>query len=331
MSDASRVAVYYQTQYDAGNYVSPLPLIGFITHLYLAAYHLNFNKVGNSVTLNDHPPSDAYYDQMWPEITELQENGVKVIGMLGGAAPGTYTCLSEENWDTYYPDLYQTILDYDLDGMDLDVEQSTDIEVVTRLITQLKADFGQDFLITLAPVASALEESGNLSGFNYVDLEHRVGGNISWYNAQFYSGFGSIFPDDQYVSIVEHADGVFPPEKVVASTLTNPSLGGGYVSTDSVVQSIRDLTAVYGRSFGGVAGWEYFASIPEAGSPWKWAQLIHDTINGAAAKLMGTESSQSAKDAAYERIMARKAAREAAQAQTDVDLLSGYRLETTGN
>ena len=156
MSDASRVAVYYQTQYDAGNYVSPLPLIGFITHLYLAAYHLNFNKVGNSVTLNDHPPADPYYDQMWPEITELQENGIKVIGMLGGAAPGTYSCLTEENWDTYYPDLYQTILEcvvpvlshgnrsdsnflsYDLDGMDLDVEQSTDIEVVTRLITQLK-------------------------------------------------------------------------------------------------------------------------------------------------------------------------------------------------
>ena len=120
-------------------------------------------------------------------------------------------------------------------------------------------------------------------------------------------------------------------KKVVASTLTNPSLGGGYVNTDSVVQSIRDLTAVYGRSFGGVAGWEYFASIPAAGSPWKWAQLIHDTINGAAAKLMGTQSSQSAKDAAYERIMARKAAREAAQAEMDVDLLSGYRLETTGN
>ncbi|KAL1748736.1 glycoside hydrolase family 18 protein [Schizophyllum fasciatum] len=327
MSDASRVAVYYQTQYDAGNYVSPLPLIGFITHLYLAAYHLNFNKAGDSVTLNDHKPHDAYYDPMWPEISQLQDNGVKVIGMLGGAAPGTYDCLSEENWDTYYPDLYQTIVDYDLDGMDLDVEQSTDIEVVTRLITQLKADFGQDFLITLAPVASALQESGNLSGFNYVDLEHRVGGNISWYNAQFYSGFGSIFPDDQYVSIVEHADGVFPPAKVVATTLTNPSLGGGYVDTDSVVQSIKDLVAVYGDQFGGVAGWEYFASIPEAGSPWKWAQLIHDTIHAVAAKLM--PSSQSTKDAAYERIMARKAAREAAQAETDVDLLSGYRLESS--
>lgn len=120
--DGSRVAVYYQTQYDAGAYVSPLPLVGLITHLYLAAYHINSNKVGDSITLNDHKPVDAYYDQMWTDIADLRDNDIKIVGMLGGAAPGTYSCLEPDAWDTYYPDLYQTILDYDLDGMDLDVE-----------------------------------------------------------------------------------------------------------------------------------------------------------------------------------------------------------------
>ena len=156
-ADGHRVALYYQTQYDWGNnatYVSPLPLINLVTHLYLAAYHINQGKIGDSITLNDNVPYAPYYDQMWKDIAQLKANGIKIVGMLGGAAPGTYTCLTPANWDTYYPDLRKTIAEYvpiywfirlfshscsyQLDGMDLDVEQSTDINVVIRLITQLK-------------------------------------------------------------------------------------------------------------------------------------------------------------------------------------------------
>lgn len=171
------------------------------------------------------------------------------------------------------------ICSYDLDGIDIDVEEYTNIGVVTRLITQLKADFGKDFIITLAPVASALTEGSNLSGFNYVQLERTVGANISWYNAQFYSGFGSIFPEDQCklalgvsppvrlmcvapdVRITNYANGLFPPNKVVASVLTNPNLGYGYVAPARVVESLQDLVALYGSSFGGVCGWEYFGAF----------------------------------------------------------------------
>jgi chitinase len=165
-----------------------------------------------------------------------------------------------------------------LDGIDIDVEEYTSIDVVTRLITQLKGDFGKDFIITLAPVASALTGGSNLSGFNYVQLEQTVGANISWYNAQFYSGFGSIFPEDQCklplsvscsllcsrcldVRITNYANGLFPPNKVVASVLTNPSLGYGYVAPARVVESLQDLVALYGPSFGGVCGWEYFGEL----------------------------------------------------------------------
>ena len=72
-----------------------------------------------------------------------------------------------------------------MDGIDIDVEQETDISVVIHLITQFKADFGSEFIITLAPVASALSGGDNLSGFSYIELEQKAGANISWYNAQF--------------------------------------------------------------------------------------------------------------------------------------------------
>lgn len=322
-ADGHRVAVYYQTQYDWGNnavYVSPLPLINLVTHLYLAAYHINQGKINDSITLNDNKPYAPYYDQMWKDIDQLKANGIKIVGMLGGAAPGTYTCLTPANWDTYYPDLRKTIADYQLDGMDLDVEQSTDINVIIRLITQLKADFGPDFIITLAPVASALRGGGNLSGFNYVTLEQRVGANISWYNAQFYSGFGSIFPDSQYVQITEFAGGIFPPNKVVASVLTNPSLGFGYVSPENVTSSLKDLVQLYGSRFGGIAGWEYYASLPAQGAPWQWASLMKDTLAGLRKQFSRVSSSVAS--AARERILARGAAQEAALKAAGIDINS---------
>ncbi|KAH7097652.1 glycoside hydrolase family 18 protein [Auriculariales sp. MPI-PUGE-AT-0066] len=316
-----RVAAYYQTQYDWGHnasYVSPLPLIGLATHIYLAAYHLNSNKpIGQSVTLNDNPPSAVpYYERMWQEIKQTQDAGIKIVGMLGGAAAGTFSLLTPANWNTYYPDLRAAIADYNLDGVDIDVEQSTSISVIIRLITQLKADFGPDFIITLAPVASALQEGSNLSGFNYVTLESQVGSNISWYNAQFYSGFGHFFPDDQYISIVQHANGIFPPGKVVASVLTAPELGSGYTSVTSVVQSIKDLVAVYGDQFGGIAGWEYFASLPGGWTaPWQWAQTMKDALESQAKN-----PSRETRDAALKRIMDRAAKRVTDAKAAGIDL-----------
>lgn len=64
---------------------------------------------------------------------------------------------------------------------------------IVRLIDRLRADFGPGFIITLAPVAAALVEGGgNLSGFGYGDLERVRGGEVAWYNAQFYCGWGDV-------------------------------------------------------------------------------------------------------------------------------------------
>lgn len=284
MSEGHRVAVYYQTQYDSsmasnspfGHYVSPLPLLTLITHIFLAAFHINSDK---SVHLNDNLPEDPKFTQMWQDLGQMQAQGVKVIGMLGGAAPGTYNLLTPANFDTYYPILANYISEFHLDGMDLDVEQSTSLSVITNLITRLKADFGDNFIITLAPVATALTEGANLSGFDYIQLEQQMGSKIAWYNAQFYSGFGTLFPDSQYIDIVNFGSGL-NPNRLVASVLTNPANGGGYISPDEVVSSVKDLSARYGFNFGGINGWEYFNSNPNRTEPWVWAQTMSNAMNG---------------------------------------------------
>jgi len=279
--DSHRVAVYYQTQYDGslapnsafGHYVTPLPLISLITHLLLAAFHINFNDV--SVHLNDDVPEAPIFDQMWSDIAIMQSTGIKVIGMLGGAAPGTYTCLTPDLFDIYYPVLAGYITKYKIDGLDLDVEQDTPLADIIHLIQQLKTDFGPDFIITLAPVASALVEGANLSGFDYIQLEKAIGDQISWYNAQFYSGFGQFFPDDQYLDMVNFG---LDPSRLVATTLTSPNAGFGFIDIDSIVSSVQTLAQMQ-VNFGGVAGWEYFDSLPGGDEqPYLWAQLMASTM-----------------------------------------------------
>ncbi|KAJ6485823.1 endo-beta-N-acetylglucosaminidase [Mycena sanguinolenta] len=283
-----RVALYYQTQYDNnlpsnspfGAYVSPLPLIGVLSllpSLLLAAFHINFNDI--SVHLNDNVPEAPLFTQMWNDIATMQSTGIKVIGMLGGAAPGTYTCLTPDLFDTYYPVLAGYIKRFHIDGLDLDVEQDTPLDDIIHLITQLKADFGDDFIITLAPVASALIEGANLSGFDYIALESQAGANISWYNAQFYSGFGEFFPDDLYLEIVNFGTGL-DPSRLVATTFTSPEEGFGFIDIDEVVSSVQTLAQTQDFNFGGVGGWEYYNSLPGGEEqPYLWAHLMSQTMN----------------------------------------------------
>jgi len=208
----------------------------------------------------------------------MQRKGTKVLGMLGGAAQGTFHCLSGENFSTYYPKLVAFIRQYKLDGLDIDVEEDMSLNDIIHLITQLKHDFGNSFIISMAPVASALDEQGNLSGFDYLELERRIGNQIGWYNAQFYSGFGDLTTDKQYIELVEFGSGL-DPSRLVALTLTNPFNGEGWVQPHEVVASIEALTKKYGWKFGGVGGWEYFNSFPNPGKPWQWASMMSQALH----------------------------------------------------
>ncbi|KAG9187162.1 cyclin-dependent kinase [Alternaria panax] len=289
-STGPRLIVYHQTYHDSnGNYHSLLPLLTNntgITHVIVAAIHLN-DGPGN-ITLNDHRPDDKRYDQLWGEVNWLQGSGVKVLGMLGGAAKGSFEKLSgdEESFEAYYTPLHDIITRYSLSGLDLDIEEETPLSSVTRLISRLRTDFGPEFLITLAPVATALIPDPNipahlrpprpmlasgpspnplhptlphLSGFSYAELECSVfGKEISWYNTQFYCGWGDAGRTEWYDAIIAAG---WKPEKVVLGVVTNPGNGAGHVGLQKLADNCRRLRQKYantGKGFGGVMGWEYF-------------------------------------------------------------------------
>ena len=289
-----RLILYYQTHNNPSieSLLHPKPLV---THIILAALHLNY-PAGN-IHLNDHPPSHSIHSQTWKEISSAQAAGVKVSVLLGGAAQGSFTRLDggEDSFEQYYGGLRDFLIWSNLDGVDLDVEEIMSLAGVVRLVQRLRRDFGPKFLITAAPVASALlaipgpdidfesgkpkketgEERrrrtlvGNMSGFSYQDLEKAVGREIAWYNAQFYCGWGSLKDGGQmYRQILQR--GRWDPRKIVVGTVTNPGNGAGWTSERLVKRALKDMVLAAhevshgkfdGVSFGGMMGWEYANSV----------------------------------------------------------------------
>ncbi|KAK1539003.1 chitinase [Colletotrichum costaricense] len=272
-----RVITYYQTHHTPdGKPISILPLLTqggiSVTHVILAAIHINDDPHG--LTLNDHTPDNPRFLTLWAELRVLQASGVKVLGMLGGAAKGSYERLDgdEEKFEKYYIPLRDMLRSRGLDGIDLDVEEEMSLGGVIRLIDRVRQDFGKDFLISMAPVAAALLNSeNNLSGFDYEALEVMRGKEIAWYNAQFYCGWGDVSNPIMYEMILAKG---WAPEKVVMGLVTNPENGGGWVPWEMLGAVLLTLRNRYAR-FGGVMGWEYFNSLPSGrDKPWEWAKWM---------------------------------------------------------
>lgn len=272
-----RLITYYQTHHDpAGKPISVLPLLTqsgiSMTHVILAAIHINEDP--NAITLNDNSPNDPRFQTLWAELRILQASGVRVLGMLGGAAKGSFQRLdgNHDMFERYYMPVRNLIRARGLDGLDLDVEEEMSLGGVIRLIDRLRADFGKEFLITLAPVAAAmLDMTKNLSGFDYEALEVMRGKEIAWYNTQFYCGWGDFSNPNMYDMMIHKG---WSPHKIVVGLVTNPANGPGFVPWYALTEVIRILRIRY-PNFGGVMGWEYFNSLPGAHErPWEWGKEL---------------------------------------------------------
>ncbi|PQE30220.1 chitinase 3 protein [Rutstroemia sp. NJR-2017a WRK4] len=301
-----RLATYVQTYHTETNKdvnLSLLPLLSADirpTHIILSALHL-MEEPGD-INLNDFSPDHPMYDQLWMEVKILQEAGIKVMAMIGGAANGTWEYLSgtdEEVLTTillwkniadlqalkyYNPLLNNVILKHNLDGLDIDIEQAQDINTPLHLMQQLYMDLGPCFTITMAPVASALMSSrkDGLSGFSYQELDSlalRPDGRtpiVSFYNGQFYNGWGNANSTDSYDKIIQAG---WDPSRVVMGVSANKDDANGWVPIKTLQKVIKDLMKKY-PSFGGVVGWEYFDAGEDDGlkQPYLWMEDLRDAI-----------------------------------------------------
>ncbi len=279
-----RIVCYYQTHYQNGKFVSILPLLKTgVTHVIVAAIHINSR---DSITLNDDDYDHPMNIPLWAEMGTLQRSGAKVLGMLGGAHQGSFTRLDGDidSFEAHYKLLYRMVTDTGLDGLDLDVEEAMSLPSVIRLINRLKRDLGRDFLITLAPIATAMRGQENLSGFNYEALEKAFSVEIAWYNTQFYCGWGCMKTTSDYEKIISRG---WPASKIVVGLVTNPANCSGWVEDEPLRKTLVTLKKKY-PDFGGVMGWEYFNSMTEEdgeGRPWVWAQCMGKILQQDATEV----------------------------------------------
>ena len=115
----------------------------------IGLFHLGYDdevhKTGPYIHLNNLNVTDPSYNQLWQDVATLQGAGVRVLASLGGGGVGDFSNLfaSDAAYATFYALLNGALQQKNLDGIDLDIEESaTTVSTanVTKLITSLRGD-----------------------------------------------------------------------------------------------------------------------------------------------------------------------------------------------
>lgn len=279
---------------------------GTITHVLVGLFHLGYDdevhKTGPYIHLNERPPNYPSYNSLWSTVQILQSKGIQVLGSLGGGGVGDYGNLfaTEQSYNTFYGKLRDTLRLYNLDGLDLDIEESTanvNTDKILNLINDLRNDFqnrDRGFTIASAPVAAALiRQDWSVSPLvNYRQLMI----DFDFYILQFYNGFGNLNPADKksthYPDVVKQFFDPTYARHLVAGILTNPidgsPAGRGYNSLNDLAPIISKIVQTY-PDFGGISGWTYQNALNQQGNPDPvgWATTMRDYLKNSSAVVRG--------------------------------------------
>ena len=266
MSRVSRVIYYYQTFVGLDKLWSHPHDVDVII---LASIHFGTENGTPYIHLNDHPPTDKIFDKVWDQIDQFSTEGVEIILLVGGAGKAFADLFGD--YTTYYQLLKQLIETKTcIKGIELDVEEVVDVKNIKMLINDLVRDFGENLIITMAPVSSAMiNDRPGLGGFVYKDLyDSDEGKHISWFNVQCYGEF----TEDTYENIIKNG---YPPHKIVMGMISSDFDKNTFHEAIDAVKKIKDKYP----SMGGIDNWEYFDSPPDSNDPSEWSKQINYSIN----------------------------------------------------
>ena len=253
---------YYQTFVGLDKALTHIEDIDVIN---ISSIHFGKDKDGNkSIYLNDNKPYDPIFNELWLQTEKASNQGCTIMFMMGGAGFAYKELFSD--FDTYYPFLRDLINNKSfIQGIDLDIEESTTIDQIKMLINQLVKDFGENFIITMAPISPTLQnDGGSMAGFNYKELYlSEEGKHIHWFNTQCYSSFSM----NTYETIINNG---YPPEKVVMGMESGQFDDKTFHIALNEVKKIKDKYP----TFAGVFDWEYLNAPPNKEDPSQWAKLM---------------------------------------------------------
>ena len=257
-----RTIYYYQTFVGLDKVLTHVEDVDVIN---VSSIHFGEDDEGKkSIYLNDNKPDDLIFNELWLQTEQASNQGCIIMLMMGGAGFAYKELFSD--FDTYYPLLRDLINNKSfIRGIDLDIEELTTIENVKKIINQLNQDFGEEFLITMAPISASLQNDGSsMAGFNYKQLYlSEEGKRIKWFNTQCYNSFTF----ETYDAIMNNG---YPPEKVVMGMESGQFDSNTFHSALTEVKKIKEKYP----TFAGVFDWEYLNAPPDSGDPSQWAKLM---------------------------------------------------------
>lgn len=258
----NKIIFYYQT------FSSLKPLVDLKlnnVYVYISSLHFGKDEIGNHyLHLNDSIPESL--TELWEDVELAHLAGINILVMLGGAG-GAYTDLFN-NFQYNYILLYNFLKKYPfIKGIDLDVEEYTDLDNIKMLINKLHTDFGNEFIITMAPVESSMSsDSPGMGGFIYKNLYLSESGKlINWFNVQCYY----LFTEDVYKSIIDNG---YPEEKITFGML------GDNFTPDTFREAAKEIEKTIEKypMMNGVCLWEYGDTNIK---PITWAETIDNILN----------------------------------------------------
>lgn len=231
--------------------------------VYISSIHFGKNTDGTYyIHLNDETPYEQ--DKLWNNIQKAKQNNIRIMVMLGGAG-GAYTTLFE-NYKVCYKLLYNFLKYYDfIEGIDLDIEEGVELNNVKTLIECLDKDFGENYIITMAPIAYSLtNDYPGMGGFIYKELYKSVQGQrINWFNVQCYGCLNF----NTYDLIIKNG---YPINKIVIGML-----GDDIININPVLDTLKEILDKY-NSIHGVVLWEYGDTKID---PIEWGENIQQIKN----------------------------------------------------
>ena len=223
---------------------------------------IHFDK--SQIYLNDNKPNDKIFDELWSQTHDASVQNVTILLMIGGAG-GAYQELFND-FENNYKQLKELLEEKTwIQGIDLDIEEEVKIEDVQMLMDRLIKDFGNDFILTMAPVSvSLMHDFSGMGGFCYKDIyKSKQGKYIKWFNTQCYNSFSK----ETYDRIIKNG---YPPEKIVMGMMS-----GQFDKTNfnTALDEVKKIVDEY-PNMSGVYDWEYLNAPPDKHDPSIWCKLM---------------------------------------------------------
>ena len=190
--------------------------------------------------------------QFIDDISYLKSKGQHVIISVGGAN-GRININSDEAADKFASSLSKIIKKFGFEGVDIDLEGAavSGTAYIARGLRKAHDEFGDDFIITMAPETYYMHKANDLTGA-YYRLAMEIKDILTICYPQFYNAGGDIgynnfnarYPSQSFITSLATMyieNGLRPDQLAIGVPALSSGAGSGYISIDNLKAVVNSL------------------------------------------------------------------------------------------